>query len=112
MRSTTWITMVALGVAITSPALAAGFHPIGHPEARVSLAGVDFRDSGAVGDLYVRLKWAAENACRSGYRAAAYAAREERACVRETVEAVVRKADRPMLTAAHNASGLALANGY
>jgi UrcA family protein len=106
------LAAVTLSLA-AAPALATESKFTDAPEQRISVAGVDFRDARAVQNVYARLTSAASNMCRSGYQpGVAHAAREERACVRKAVEAVVVKANRPMLTAAHNARGPLFATGY
>jgi UrcA family protein len=72
----------------------------------VSKAGVDFADSRKVGQLYARLKRAADVAC-STESADRHLARPDQACVARALAQTVRSVDQPMLTAAYQADATA-----
>jgi UrcA family protein len=65
----------------------------------VTKTGVDFSDRRQVDGLYARLKRAADKAC-SMESADRHLARPDQACVEQALAQAVRRADKPLLTAA------------
>ena len=72
----------------------------------VSKSGVDFADGRKVGQLYLKLKRAADVAC-STESADPHLARPDQACVAHALAQAVHSVDKPLLTAAYQADAAA-----
>jgi len=93
------LSKAAICAALAAPALAAS--PPLPAERTISTAGVDFTDRAQALAFYGRLHAAAEAVC-DGYVANSRVTQAEIACIDRTIAEVVRKLDKPTLTALYD----------
>ncbi len=87
-----------LSLAVSAHATEAQGHP---PSTAVHVEQTNLRDPAAVKSLYAKLVRAAQEVCTSGAIDHFVAQGSDQACVQSTLNSVVGKVNRPLLTALH-----------